>query len=179
MDGIDMRVNQFVKDIVPHLGFDPTEQLVLMGFFNAPASSKHHYAYPGGLYDHSINVADMLVQITKGMHLLWSRPESPYIIGVLHDLCKCDQYVELDAEPGRPQKYAYVSDTLLRGHGEKSVMLASTLTKLTMEEVACIRYHMGAFNEKEEFTNAIAEYPNVLWTHTADMAASHILELRA
>ena len=38
-------------------------------------------------------------------------------------------------------------------------------------------YHMGAFTDKEEwqdYTRAIHRYPNVLWTHQADMIAAHI-----
>ena len=57
------------------------------------------------------------------------------------------------------------------------MMIASHL-QLTEEEVMCIRYHMGAFTEKEEwndYTRAIHKYKNVLWTHHADMIASHII----
>lgn len=42
----------------------------------------------------------------------------------------------------------------------------------------CILYHMGAFTEKEhwgEFTNAVNRFPNVLWTHHADMIASQVV----
>ena len=55
-------------------------------------------------------------------------------------------------------------------------MVLSQIHQLTEEEVFCIRYHMGAY-EKEEwdyFDKAIRKYPNVLWTHTADMLASKI-----
>ena len=48
---------------------------------------------------------------------------------------------------------------------------------LTEEEIMCIRYHMGAFTDKEEwrdYTNAVKNFPNVLWTHQADMLASHV-----
>ena len=48
---------------------------------------------------------------------------------------------------------------------------------LTEEEILCIRYHMGAFTEKEEwndYTRAVNKYATVLWTHTADMLASHV-----
>lgn len=47
----------------------------------------------------------------------------------------------------------------------------------TPEEIVCIRYHMGAFADREEwnyYTNAVRIYPNVLWTHTADMVAYQI-----
>jgi hypothetical protein len=49
---------------------------------------------------------------------------------------------------------------------------------LTEEEVACIIYHMGAFTDSKEwgdYNNAIRKYPNVLWTHQADMIASQIM----
>ena len=56
-------------------------------------------------------------------------------------------------------------------------MLLSQFYSLTMEEIACIRYHMGAFTDKSEwndYTRAVKAYPNVLWTHQADMLASHV-----
>ena len=48
---------------------------------------------------------------------------------------------------------------------------------LTEEEAACIQFHMGAFTEKEQwqyYSEAIKRWPNVLYTHTADMIASQI-----
>ena len=77
-------------------------------------------------------------------------------------------------------RWEYEPDTLLKGHGDKSVMLLSQYLQLTMEEILCIRYHMGAFVDQKEWndhTRAIHECPNVLWTHTADMIAAHILEI--
>lgn len=44
-------------------------------------------------------------------------------------------------------------------------------------KIMCIRYHMGAFTDKSEwndYTRAVRQYPNVLWTHQADMLASHV-----
>lgn len=150
------------------------EQLDKMGFFTAPASTRYHGAYEGGLYDHSLKVMDNLMDLTERMGLVWQREESPYIIGMFHDLCKCDQYERDD-----DGKWQYRKDTLLKGHGVKSAMLAGTLLTLTEEEVACITYHMGAFVDKEEwadYTRAIHMWPNVLWTHTADMMAAHMQE---
>ena len=49
---------------------------------------------------------------------------------------------------------------------------------LTEEERLCIRWHMGAFDKKENwdgYDKAVAQYQNVLWTHTADMVASRVL----
>ena len=61
-------------------------------YFTAPASKDHHGAYKGGLMKHSIQVAYELERITVKMGLRWERPESPEIIGLLHDVCKLDDY---------------------------------------------------------------------------------------
>lgn len=149
-------------------------------FLTAPASTKYHGNYCGGLFDHSYNVAKVLMQLTDDNTLQWERPESPYIIGFLHDLCKIDNYILDDSYDYDVKQYTYNKETLFTGHGEKSVLLACSIEQLTQEEVACIVYHMGAFTEKEEwqnYTRAIHKYPNVLWTHHADMIATHILEV--
>ena len=144
-------------------------------FLKAPASTKYHGSYEGGLFDHSYNVAITLAKLTIDNSLSWERKESPYIIGFLHDLCKIDNYI-----PDSEFPYIYNKETLYKGHGVKSILLASSYETLTEEEVACIVYHMGAFTEKEEwadYTRAIHQFPNVLWTHQADMIAAHILEI--
>ena len=56
------------------------------GFFTASASTKYHGAYEGGLYDHSRAVFYRLAYLTGNNDLKWQRPESPFIIGMFHDL---------------------------------------------------------------------------------------------
>ncbi len=153
---------------------DPVD-LEGLGFFTAPASTKYHGAYKGGLFDHSLETAKALVNLTEKLGLTWERPESPYIVGMFHDLCKCDNYV-VDIETG---KYIYNPDIIIPGHGEKSVMILQKFIDLTDEEIACIRWHMGAYETDTKMWNyygkAIEKYPNVLYTHTADMIASKIV----
>ena len=158
------------------------------GFFTAPASAKYHGNHKGGLFDHSLAVAQFLVQLTKNNRLTWRNPRSPYIVGMFHDLCKIDQYrhpvtghmEEFNGECTPiydEDTWECNPDTLLKGHGDKSVMLLSQFYTLTEEEILCIRYHMGAFTDKSEwndYTRAVNLYPNVLWTHHADMLASHV-----
>lgn len=195
---LEDRIRAFRDRMAPAMHLLPTDivdKLNTDGFFKAPASTKYHGAYEGGLFDHSYNVASALIALTEMNGLSWERPESPYIIGMFHDLCKQDQYQQqynrftalptLDEIGGASQfidieSWDYNPDTLLKGHGEKSVMLLSRYLRLTMEEVLCIRYHMGAFVDQKEwgdYTRAIHLYPNVLWTHMADMIAAHIVEV--
>ena len=90
------RINEFIRimgeALGPNTAITLAGELERMGFFDAPASSKYHSAYPGGLYDHSKAMMDALLNLTYDLNLGWSRPESPCIVGMLHDLCKCDQY---------------------------------------------------------------------------------------
>lgn len=164
------RMMDFMGDCVTNNVID---RLRDMNFFTTPASTKFHGNYEGGLFDHSLEVAVALVELTDCNNLVWERKESPYIIGMFHDLCKTDYYIS----NGTGHGWEHNDDCLLKGHGEKSVMLLSQFYTLTEEEIMCIRYHMGAFTPKEEwsdYTRAVHTYPNVLWTHHADMIASHV-----
>lgn len=120
--------------------------------------------------------------------LKWSRAESPFIVGMFHDLCKIDQYRHpvtgymetiYEKQPiCDEQSSEYNPDSLIKGHGDKSVILLSRYMTLTEEEIMCILYHMGAFTDQEQwgsFTDAVHLFPNVLWTHQADMIASHVI----
>lgn len=180
-DFVDFMASSGDEDLVSP---DMLKYLSLNHFFTAPASTKYHGNYAGGLFDHSFVVAKFLVRLTEDNHLTWKNPRSPYIVGMFHDLCKIDQYrhpaSRLIADGVTVMdsfKWEYNPDTLLKGHGDKSVMLLSQFYTLTDEEIMCIRYHMGAFTDKSEwndYTRAVSQYPNVLWTHQADMLASHV-----
>ena len=167
------------------MAFAATSTWAYGGFFTAPASTKYHGVYEGGLYDHSRAVMLRLFDITDKMELKWQRPESPFIIGMFHDLCKCDQYEKAHVtkvlqEPDAPvdlgTEYVYSPNLILKGHGEKSVMILSQFITLTEEEMLCIRYHMGAYEKEEwnEFDMAAKKFETVLWTHQADQLASKI-----
>lgn len=170
------RIKKFIE-FMP-TGFENTvPELQALGFFTAPASTKYHGAYHGGLFDHSLTVAENLVKMTKKLGLKWDRGRSPYIVGMFHDICKCDNY-KYDIET---DKYIYNPDIIIPGHGDKSIIMLSKNMDLTDEEIACIRWHMGAFETDpkmwEYYGRAIEEYPNVLYTHTADMFASRIAKV--
>lgn len=159
------------------------EWLNSKGFLKAPASTKYHGNFEGGLYGHSCNVTRELLHLTDRLDLQWQREESPYIVGMFHDLCKIDAYersVPKQLETGQVcmpvTEYTWNEDQIIKGHGEKSVMLLSQFMTLTEEEILCIRYHMGAYETEDwkQFDLAIKKYPNVLFTHTADMLASKL-----
>jgi Predicted HD-superfamily hydrolase len=77
---------------------DVIENLEEYDFFKAPASSKFHLNYEGGLVEHSVNVCQMALDIRKILiekddTLRESLPvDSVIIAGLLHDTCKTDIY---------------------------------------------------------------------------------------
>ena len=153
------------------------EQLDQMGFFKSPASTKYHGSYEGGLFDHSINVYHCLEELRESG---FSEPffclDSTLMIGLLHDLTKAGRYVISHDGTG----YEYASARLdFGGHGTDSLIKAQQLVQLTEEEAYCIRYHMGPYEKTdiELYDRAIHKYPNVFWTHTADMMASQLMEI--
>jgi len=144
-------------------------------FYIDPASTKYHGNYEGGLSEHSQNVVRNLLHLTGRLGLKWTDPESPLIIGLSHDVCKIGAYIP-DGQGG----YTY-NPAQPKGHGDLSVTRIGEWITLTEEETACIRWHMGAYDIKENwnlYSEAIHRFPNVLWTHTADMMATHIDEVK-
>lgn len=142
-------------------------------FFTAPASTKYHGAYPGGLAEHSLNVYNELcketVETVAGM-------ETAAICGLFHDVCKVNYYHQ-ETEGG-----PYTArDTFPFGHGEKSVYLISRFIRLTDEEALAIRWHMGAYDDAHRggsrgLNEAMRLSPLVYQLHAADMRATHIVE---
>lgn len=155
-------------------------QLDKVGFFTAPASRSFHGNYEGGLFDHSFAVAKYLTELTEKLGLKWQREDSPYIVGMFHDLCKCGQYRQAGENPNGPI-WEHVGALVIPGHGERSVIMAQKWLCLNDEEIACIRWHMGAYETDTRlwqcYNLAIKLYPNVLWTHTADNYVSQVLEV--
>jgi len=80
-------------------------------YFQAPASTKYHGNYEGGLAAHSLNVYDSLVVINDQFAEKGVDPESLIVVALLHDLCKIDYYV-MDSEPATSAQMNYVNDLL-------------------------------------------------------------------
>ncbi len=160
--------------------------LIEQGFFVKPAAIKYHGNYTGGLFDHSYEVMSALLEMTKRFDIQWQNESSPYIVGMFHDLCKLDDYADENSSDvvvmgtGSPisknPKWIHNPSCILKGHGEKSVMLLSQFLSLTEEEIFCICFHMGAYETDKwnQYDAAIRKYETVLWTHTADMYASKV-----
>ncbi len=158
-------------------------------FFTAPASTRFHGAYEGGLCEHSLNVYDCLCDYmqrdrVKTLYGLSCSPETCAIVALLHDVCKTNVYKpsfrNVKNDRGVWEKvpsYDY-EDALPYGHGEKSVYILSGFLRLTREEAFAIRFHMG-FSGTEEVrlvSDAFEKFPLAYALHNADMEATLFLE---
>ncbi len=158
-------------------------------FAVAPASTRFHGAYEGGLLEHSLNVYDCLMdylsrQRVKDTYGMAYTDESVAIAALLHDVCKTNCYKKgtrnVKDERGVWQTvptYEF-DDKLPYGHGEKSVYIISGYMKLTREEAFAIRYHMG-FSSTDDARNVSAAFemfPLAFALSVADSEATFFLE---
>ena len=150
-----------------------------IGYFDAPASKGHHLAERGGLMKHSVCVTRRLVALTNSFNVLWPRTESPYLVGMLHDLVKCRCYRAVE---GAGPAWEYVQPEY-QGHGACSVAIAAELgIQLMREEIAAIMFHMGPWGvgkeySESEFRAAMKAFaPQIIATHTADWYAAEVDE---
>ncbi|MCL2107994.1 MAG: hydrolase [Oscillospiraceae bacterium] len=159
-------------------------------FFTAPASTRYHGAYEGGLAIHSVNVwhclADYLArERIKSVYKLEYSEESAAIVALLHDVCKIDVYKKStrnvkNEQSGQWEKVPCYNfeDNLPYGHGEKSVYMVSGFMRLTREEAMAIRWHMGfsGIEDKNTIGNALEKYPLAFALTVADMEATYFIE---
>ena len=172
-------------------------------FYYAPASTRFHANYRGGLVDHCLNVYYRLINLVKlaGLEDRISS-ESCIIVALMHDLAKRNFYSisiknkKKYSESGKRDdrdgngRYDWVSvpgyvvaDSserfLFGNHEQTSEYMASQFIDLTVEESVAILHHMGGLSfdsTKEDYFSIYRRYPLALLLFEADMIASCIDE---
>ncbi len=186
---------RFIEIFKTHIHRDGADKLLefltspASDFFTAPASTRFHNAYEGGLLAHSLNVYDCLVgylaqERVRGEYGLSYSDETIALVALMHDLCKVNVYKvgsrNVKDESGVWKKvptYEF-KDELPYGHGEKSVYILSGYMKLSREEAFAIRYHMG-FSNEDDVRNvgaAFELFPLALALSIADTEATYFVE---
>jgi hypothetical protein len=163
-------------------------------FFTAPASTKYHNSYEGGLAEHSLNVYTCLTEKNITYNLGLDKEEIA-VTALLHDVCKINFYKKgfKNVKDGKKldwknrevdnwiEKEVWeVEDSYPIGHGEKSVIMLMKFIYLSEVEIAMIRWHMGAFASKDDkaLQNAMNKWPEVVALHASDLEATYIIEER-
>jgi len=146
-------------------------------FFNAPASTRYHRDYPGGLAEHCLNLLEPLKISNSRLKEKEQLPEeSLIIIALCHDICKEGLY-----------SGGYGNYRILKGHPANnkhsilSIERIKKYIKLTRIERDIILYHMGLFScyeygmeyTPEDLMRAIKRHPLIQIFAAIDMEETH------
>lgn len=152
-------------------------------FFSAPASTRFHGNYAGGLLEHSLNVYNELKRLLQVYPEVQANEETICIISLFHDLCKVGFYTtekrNRKNSAGQWESYdafAIKEKFCFGGHGSKSMFIVQNFMKLTAEEAVAINCHMSCWDGNKDVGNAFGQYPLAWLLHVADESASYIIE---
>lgn len=166
-------------------------------FFEAPASTKYHGAFKGGLCRHCLDVNIVLTNLLKMNGLSYS-DEAVTIVSLLHDLSKMNLYertcfnkkvysengskhddggkFDWVSEPGYKTKD--VKDRFIYGnHEQTSEFMVRQFIPLELEESIAILHHhggMGFDSAQLDISLIYDKYPLALMLHVADMICAYM-----
>ena len=166
-------------------------------FFTAPASTKYHSNYSGGLCQHSLNVWRTLIDLNNIMNTNLD-VNSIAIVALCHDLAKVNYYVkgfknvkeysENGSKSDSLGKFDWISvscfekrkDKLIYGsHEVNSEMLAHNFIPLTIDESIAILHHHGGrgYDSAQDDIGEIFGYSTLsCLLHLADMLCAYVVE---
>lgn len=101
-------------------------------FFEAPASTRFHGSYEGGLCQHSLNVGKWLNKLAEGLYPGQYTKETLTLVALFHDVCKANCYKTStrnvkNEQTGQWEKvpfFAWEEVLPFGGHGSKSMFAA-------------------------------------------------------
>lgn len=156
-------------------------------FFYAPASTRYHGAFEGGLCAHSLNVYDNLTQLNDSKDLKLDS-QSILITALFHDISKMNYY-EMATRNVKTLDGKWTTEPFIKtkdaserfiyaGHGANSEYMIGRFIPLTVAESVAIINHMGG---KDIYTGAVSDvnisevfnrYSLALYLHIADMIST-------
>ena len=170
-------------------------------FFTAPASTRFHNSFEGGLADHVINVYYNLKSLVERKHLQDTISEDSIIIcGLLHDMSKINFYKptiknkKVYSENGSKYdtlgNYDWVSEYqwsvvdeserfIYGNHEENSEFMVRYYIPLTLQESIAILHHHGGKGYDSTPQNLLAimnDNPLLTLLHVADMISTYVDE---
>ena len=167
-------------------------------FFLAPASSKYHCSYKGGLCEHSLNVYDALVKLVKqfGVENQYS-DDTLKMVSLLHDISKTNFYEVYEKNVNTGEKDINGKDIWIKvpeyktkdctnrfiygSHEQNSEYIAHTFFPLSTEESSAILHHHGGMSwdsSKDDISAVYEKFNLALLLHMADMLSTYLYERR-
>lgn len=151
-------------------------------FYYAPASTRFHESYKGGLLFHTLNVYNECCRLWTLDKFRSVSCDSFALVCLIHDWCKIGLYASYtrnvkDDSTGQwhkeiAYKWSDNGPAFPFGHGATSMFLASRFFNLSVEESLAIRWHMGwcnvSDNESNDLQTSNEKYPIVHMVQFAD-----------
>jgi len=172
-------------------------------FYTAPASTKYHAAYKGGLVDHSLNVYYNLCSLIKNKHIEDYDEDTIKIVALFHDISKMNYYESyfmnkkvykdngtksdnvgrFDWESIEAYKTKDAEERFVLGnHAENSAFMINKYFSLSAEEYSAILNHMGSCDNHmfygDNYATAFGRYKLAALLHVADMISTFVDEAR-
>jgi hypothetical protein len=157
-------------------------------FFTAPASTRFHNNFEGGLLLHTLNVYRNFKKLLEARPDVQVDEENVIIAALCHDLCKANYYTKEERNrkvDGRWESYEVYSSikspSIPYPHATRSIRFLRSFISIKHIEELMIYYHMGPFGgEDYEYKNLLQDvnerYPATLLMYMADLMASYLDE---
>ena len=132
-------------------------------FYTAPASTKYHGAYIGGLLDHSLEVHYQMIKLANVFNYQNGKVKNE-VTGHWED----QSYWKFDE-----------ARNTFGAHGAQSLYYVQNFIKLKEEEAQAIYHHMGCWDaSKYDNISVVYEHNKLAWLlHVADEAATYIADI--
>lgn len=150
-------------------------------FFTAPASTRFHESFEGGLLYHTLKVYNQIVDLKKVAKFSKVDVASAALVALVHDWCKINLYSPYkknvkNQETGQwEQVDAYNRGSYEFPHGQQSLEVARCFFKFNQEEKLAITHHMGHWychpSEESCLQTSNERYPLVHMIQFADQLA--------
>lgn len=149
-------------------------------FFRAPASTRFHGSFEGGLVEHHLDVYNETVDLLALPKFKDVNANSAYLVALVHDFCKIGLYDpyfknvknDITGQWEQVQAFKYDKPQYPFGHGVSSMYLANQFFRFTREESLAVRWHMGSYRcaaeDFSELQDSNERYPLVLLLQFAD-----------
>ena len=169
-------------------------------FFEAPASTKYHSSYEGGLCQHSLNVYKNMMKLRNEFCPEISE-ESVKIVALFHDLAKVNfyeatvqnkkVYSPLGSKSDEMGRFDWVAvkgykvradsdkDFVCSTHSVNSYLLLHKYVKLTQSEIAAIMNHHSGMDDNmavKDISEVLNRFPLATLLHMADYLSTFLTE---
>ena len=201
-DIIEENKNQFLELVngIEREGIFKEELLALLensDFFSAPASTRYHGSYPGGLCEHCLDTYKELKMLSGKFPQFFYTEDTIRIVSLFHDISKINLYKkdirnkkvyhENGSKFDNLGLFDWVSEEVYSvdnehkfvygNHEQTSEFIVRQYIPLTIEESAALLHHHGGTSydsTQANISEIFKHYPLALMLHSADMLVSYL-----